>query len=84
MRKIIPMLFLCGLPAMTQVTGGHETVQDAIRFERQKEAAAARQARIETTRDAKSTADRQDYSGKAARTSKTKKGSAERNKTSRQ
>jgi hypothetical protein len=69
---------------MAQVQGGHDTVQDAIRFERQKDAADARQARIEA---AKSNADRSsaDRSSENARknssntrTTKKKAGSASR------
>jgi hypothetical protein len=71
-----------GLPAFAQVTGGHETVQDAIRFERQKDAAAARQARMEAGREANSSADRTDTSGtNAHKSSKARKGSAARSKT---
>jgi hypothetical protein len=62
-----------GLPALAQVTGGHDTVQDAIRFERQKDAADARQARIEARRAGNSSADREDNSGgTATRTTKSK------------
>ena len=56
MRKTLSLMLFVGLGSvMAQVQGGHETVQDAIRFERQKDAAAARQARIEA---AQSSADR--------------------------
>ena len=56
MRKTLSLMLFVGLGSvMAQVQGGHETVQDAIRFERQKDAAAARQARIEAS---KSSADR--------------------------
>ena len=56
MRKTLSLMLFVGLGSvMAQVQGGHETVQDAIRFERQKDAAAARQVRIEAAR---SSADR--------------------------
>jgi hypothetical protein len=58
-RKSLGLILFVGLPALAQVQGGHETVQDAIRFEKQKDAAAARQARIENRRAANSTADRE-------------------------
>jgi hypothetical protein len=63
MRKSLNLLFLCGLaavlPAGAQITQGTDTVQDAIRFERQKDAADARQARIEAQRNQRSNADRE-------------------------
>jgi len=82
-RKSLSLVLFLGLPALAQVTGGQETEQDAIRFERQKDAAAARQARIESGRAANSDADREMDSGnKASKTSKArnkgKTGSAER------
>jgi hypothetical protein len=86
-RKSLSLVLLLGLPALAQVTGGHETVQDAIRFEKQKDAASARQARIEARRGANSSADREDESGqvtKSSKTSKAKKGSAARSKTSQE
>jgi hypothetical protein len=73
-----------GLPALAQITGGHETVQDAIRFERQKDAADARQARIEAGREANSSADRSTSNNTARKSSKTRKGSASRTKTTNQ
>lgn len=65
MRKSLSLVVLLGLagglavlPSKAQVTGGHETEQDAIRFEREKDAAAARQARIESRDRENSSADR--------------------------
>jgi hypothetical protein len=58
-RKSLSLILLLGLPALAQITGGHETEQDAIRFERQKDAADARQARIEARRAGNSSADRE-------------------------
>ena len=81
MRISLSLLLLLGLPALAQVTGGHETVQDAIRFERQKDAAAARQARIEGRRETNSSADRADTSGAVHKTSRARKGSSARSKT---
>src|SRR5690349_254962 len=80
-RISLSLLLLLGLPALAQVTGGHETVQDAVRFERQKDAAAARQARIEGRRGANSSADRTDTTGAVHKSSRTRKGSAARSKT---
>ena len=84
MRKL-SVILLIGLPALAQITGGHETVQDAIRFERQKDAADARQARIEAGRAANSTADREDDSAtvNTTKTSKAKKSSAAKSSASR-
>ena len=89
MRKSLSLVLFLGLPALAQVTGGHETEQDAIRFERQKDAAAARQARIENRRAANSNADREaDDANKANKTNKTrnkgKTGSAARSNNSAQ
>jgi hypothetical protein len=72
MRITSLILFFClAVPSVAQTQGGHETVQDAIRFERQKDAAAARQARIESRR---SSADRSAEKGnKAARSGKMRK-----------
>jgi hypothetical protein len=83
------LTLLLGLPALAQVTGGNETVQDAIRFERQKDAADARQARIEARRAANSDADREDTTATAAKSAKAKKspaakGSAARSKNTSQ
>ena len=62
MRKAITFGFVLAVAqCVAQVTGGRETVQDAIRFERQKDAAAARQARIEGRQEA----NRSDESGTA-------------------
>jgi len=83
-RKSLTMILFVGLPALAQITGGHETVQDAVRFERQKDAAAARQARIEARREAKSSADRMNNSSSTGKSSKTRKGSDSRSKTSNQ
>jgi hypothetical protein len=88
-RKSLILTLLLGLPALAQVTSGNETVQDAIRFERQKDAADARQERIEARRAANSNADREDTAGAVTRSAKTKKspaakGSAARNKTTSQ
>jgi hypothetical protein len=77
------MALLLGLPALAQVTGGDESVQDAIRFERQKDAAAARQARIENRRGSNSSADRQDNTGAAKTRTGMKKGSAARTNTTK-
>jgi hypothetical protein len=69
MRKLLTFaMLLPGIPCVAQVTGGRETVQDAIRFERQKDASAARQARIERRQAQGSTADRS-----ASRSGDTKK-----------
>jgi hypothetical protein len=85
-RKSLALVLFFGMPALAQVQGGHETVQDAIRFERQKDAAAARQARIENKRAGNSTANRAtDEENKGSRDSKARKrnsGSAERSKDS--
>ena len=81
MRKL-SVILLIGLPALAQITGGHETVQDAIRFQRQKDAADARQARIEARRSDNSTADREDGSG-TVNTTRTKKSSASKSSASR-
>lgn len=79
MRKSLITVLLLGLPALAQVTGGNESVQDAIRFERQKDAAAARQARIEARNTRNSSADRTaDDSTTVNKTSRAKKGSAAR------
>jgi hypothetical protein len=88
-RKSLVLTLLLGLPALAQVTSGNETVQDAIRFERQKDAADARQARIEARRSSNSNADREDASGTVTRSAKTKKspaakGSAARSKNASQ
>ena len=65
MRRTLSFVSFCGLmaavavqPSLGQITGGHETEQDAIRFEKQKQAAADRQARLESRRSESSTADR--------------------------
>jgi hypothetical protein len=80
-RKSLVTVLLLGLPALAQVTGGRETVQDAIRFERQKDAAAARQARIEA-HSGRSSAERSaDESSAANKPSRAKKGSAARSNT---
>ena len=68
---------------MAQVTGGTETVQDAIRFERQKDAADARQARIEARRAANSNADREATNASAHKSSKTKRSSAAKGSAAR-
>jgi hypothetical protein len=85
-RKSLSLVLFLGLPALGQVTGGHETEQDAIRFERQKDAAAARQARIESRRAANSNADREaDDANKVSKARKTRKtGSAARSNSSAQ
>ena len=87
MRNSLTLVLLFGLagaPAAftshAQITGGNETVQDAIRFERAKDAADARQARIETQRERNSTADRE-VSAEKPKSSKTRRsrpGSANR------
>jgi hypothetical protein len=83
-RKSLTLVLFFGMPAFAQVQGGHESVQDAVRFERQKDAAAARQARIESRRAGNSTANRAtDEENKGSRSSKSRKGnsgSAERSK----
>src|SRR5205814_4149557 len=78
-RKSLSLILLLGLPAVAQVTGGHETVQDAIRFERQKDAADARQARIEARGGSGPSADRQDNRDTVRQTSQARKHSASRN-----
>ena len=82
MRKSLVTMLLLGLPALAQVTGGNESVQDAIRFERQKDAAAARQARVEARRSTNSSADRSSDENttvnKTARANRANKGSAAR------
>jgi hypothetical protein len=79
MRKSLTLALFFGLmPCIAQVQGGHESVQDAIRWERQKDAAAARQSRMESGRTANSTADRSTASGKRSKTRKAKAGSAAR------
>ena len=80
MRKSLCLMLFVGLGSvMAQVQGGHETVQDAVRFERQKDAADARQARIEAPR---SNADRSSEdtrkSGKNTRPTRKTTGSASR------
>jgi hypothetical protein len=81
-RKSLSLILLLGLPAFAQITGGTETVQDAIRFQREKDAADARQARIEARRAAGSSADREEESGQVVKKiQKTKKGSATRSTT---
>ena len=78
MRK--PMIFavvLAMAPCFGQITGGHENVQDAIRFERQKDAAAARQARMERRQSQSSTAERSTERPRA-KSRKAKSGSATR------
>jgi hypothetical protein len=87
-RKSLSLVLFFGLPVLAQVQGGHETVQDAVRFERQKDAAAARQARIESRRAANSTADREaddmNKGTKSAKAHKGKTGSAARSDNSEQ
>ena len=82
MRKSLTLVIFLGWASgfsIAQVQGGHESVQDAIRFERQKDAAAARQARIESRSTASASADRSTTStSKGAKTRKSKTGSAER------
>jgi hypothetical protein len=74
-RKSLTLALFLALPALAQVQGGTETEQDAIRFERQKDAAAARQARIESRREANSSADRQmEDTNRPARSTKARKG----------
>jgi hypothetical protein len=82
MRKstIFALLFAV-MPCMAQVTGGHETVQDAIRFERHKDAAAARQARIERQQGGNATAERSAERPRSAKKPKAKSGSATRTET---
>jgi hypothetical protein len=82
MRKSLSLMLFIGLGSvMAQVEGGHDTVQDAIRFERQKDAADARQARIEASR---SNADRASgesttvKKGKTTQTGRKKTGSTSR------
>src|SRR5215467_2484039 len=62
MRRSVYLGVLFGLVSSlcssAQITGGHETEQDAIRFERQKQAAADRQERIEKRGGENSTAER--------------------------
>ncbi len=75
---------LAGAPAVltshAQITGGNETVQDAIRFEREKDAADARQERIEAQRERNSSADREvpAEKSKSAKARKNRSGSAAR------
>jgi len=76
-------LILAVMPCVAQVTGGHETVQDAIRFERQKDAAAARQARIEGQQAGNATAERSAERPRPAKNTKGKSGSATRTETSK-
>ena len=77
MRKSLLFAFSLTLaPCFAQMTGGHETVQDAIRFERQKDAAAARQARMESRQSRGASAERSAESPKPAKRHKTKSGSA--------
>ena len=79
MRKSLIFVFcLAVAPCFGQITGGHETVQDAIRFERQKDAAAARQARIEGRQNQRSNAERSAERPKTSKPSKAKSGSATR------
>ena len=85
MRKSLCLMLFAGLGSvMAQVQGGHDTVQDAIRFERQKDAADARQAKIEA---AKSSADRSSEdtreNARNTRTTKKKTGSASRSTDTR-
>lgn len=80
MRKSLSLVIFLGWASglsIAQVQGGHESVQDAIRFERQKDAAAARQARIESRSAASAGADRSTAASKPAK-NKSKTGSAER------
>ena len=65
MRKTLSLVIFMGMvgavsvrPARAQISSGHETVQDAVRFERQKQAAADRQARLEARQGGNSNADR--------------------------
>jgi hypothetical protein len=87
-RKSLSLVLFLGLPVLGQVQSGNETVQDAIRFERQKDAAAARQARIESRRAANSTADREEGDtkkvAKSEKAHKGKTGSAARSDSSAQ
>ena len=86
MRKSLTFaLFFATVPAFAQITGGHETVQDAIRFERQKDAAAARQARIEARQSGASSAERSTERQRTVKKQqKSKTGSASRTDQSRQ
>ena len=74
MRKSLTLVIFLGWASgfsIAQVQGGHESVQDAIRFERQKDAAAARQARIESRSTASASADRSTTStSKGAKTTR--------------
>jgi hypothetical protein len=83
-RKSFGLVILLALPALAQVTGGQESVQDAVRFERQKDAASARQARIEARRSGNSSADRESDENapvrKNAKPSKSKTGSDTRSR----
>ena len=84
MRKSITLvMFVAAIPCLAQVTGGRETVQDAIRFERQKEAAAARQARIESRQSGSSNADRSAERPRPAKKPKAKTGTATRTDTTK-
>jgi len=86
MRKSLSLVLFLGLagasvPSRAQITGGHETVADAIRFERQKQAAADRQARIEAGNNQNTNADRSVTGSDQTRGAKTRrnpKGSAAR------
>lgn len=81
MRKslgIVLSLTFAGI-SMAQVQAGRDTVQDAIRFERQKDAADARQARIESQRStANRSSEESSKPGKKAKARKSRSGSAAR------
>ena len=87
MRRILSFVSFFGLvaavtvqPSLGQITSGNENEQDAIRFERQKQAAAERQARLESRRSESSSADRDAAESRKVRpkTRNQRKGSAER------
>ena len=89
MRKSLSLVLFLGLagatlvqPSRAQITSGNENVQDAIRFERQKQAAADRQARLDARRSESSSADRSATETKAnPKARRARKGSAARSTT---
>ena len=82
MRKsMIFAAVLAMAPCFGQITGGRETVRDAIRFERQKDAAAARQARMERRQSQSSGAERSTERPRTTKSRKAKSGSATRTET---
>ena len=82
MRKVLTFAWIAiSVSCFAQVTRGRETVQDAIRFEKQKEAAAARQARIERAQQRKSSAERSTPRNTTSNTNRQKSGTTDRSNT---